>query len=145
MQLHVLATDAQKLAGRLSWSTQFLFKRVGWAMIRPVFVQKTTATGIIGSRLRKALEWWRVALQCNLSEHRPWVITAEPVCRLLVDAASTPPCAAVLFCDGVVHYTSMEPDKTLWCQLLNRKDKQITSLVRVLLHVCWRMSCCLVS
>ena len=30
---------AQKLAGRLSWATQFLFKRLGRAMLRPIFKQ----------------------------------------------------------------------------------------------------------
>ena len=30
---------AMKLAGRLSWATQFLFKRLGRAMLRPIFKQ----------------------------------------------------------------------------------------------------------
>ena len=32
--------DAQKLAGRLSWSTQRLFRRLGRAMLRPIYLQK---------------------------------------------------------------------------------------------------------
>ena len=31
---------AQKLAGRLCWSTQFLFHKLGRAMLRPIFAQK---------------------------------------------------------------------------------------------------------
>ena len=36
----LLSGDAQKLAGRLSWSTQRLFHRVGRAMLRPIYMQK---------------------------------------------------------------------------------------------------------
>ena len=36
---HMAAGCAQKLAGRLSWATQFLFKRLGRAMLRPIFQQ----------------------------------------------------------------------------------------------------------
>ena len=36
----MLAGDAQKLAGRLNWSTQRLFHRLGRAMLRPIYMQK---------------------------------------------------------------------------------------------------------
>ena len=38
----MLSGDAQKLAGRLSWSTQRLFRRLGRAMLRPIYAQKFT-------------------------------------------------------------------------------------------------------
>jgi len=36
----LMAGDAQKLAGRLNWSTQHLFQRLGRAMLRPIYQQK---------------------------------------------------------------------------------------------------------
>ena len=36
----LLSGDAQKLAGRLSWSTQRLFRRLGRAMLRAIYMQK---------------------------------------------------------------------------------------------------------
>ena len=45
---------AQKLAGRLSWAGQFLFRRVGRAMLRPIFHQKFSRSGnLICPRNRK--------------------------------------------------------------------------------------------
>ena len=49
---------AQKMAIRLSWSTQFLFHKLGRAMIKAIFAQKTSATAQIGPRLLEALHWW---------------------------------------------------------------------------------------
>ena len=37
---------AEKLAGRLSWATQFIFHRLGRAMIRPIFDQCHTRAGV---------------------------------------------------------------------------------------------------
>jgi hypothetical protein len=55
-------------------------------------------------------------------------------CRLYVDAASTPArLAAVLFIDGQVLYTDVEPTQQIMEQLAARRDKQITSLVGVVL------------
>ena len=43
--------------------------------------------------------------------------------------ASTPPhLAAVLFADGKVYYTDVDPDEYTWSKLHTRGDKQITSL-----------------
>ena len=36
---------AEKLAGRLSWATQYMFYRVGRAMIRPIFDQRFVRDG----------------------------------------------------------------------------------------------------
>ena len=40
---------AQKLAGRLCWSTQYLFHKLGRAMLRPIFAQKLSRC--VASRL----------------------------------------------------------------------------------------------
>ena len=43
----MLAGDAQKQAGQLNWSTQYLFKRLGRAMLRPIYQQKLTRKAIL--------------------------------------------------------------------------------------------------
>jgi hypothetical protein len=136
---HLDSGSAQKLAGRLNFATQHLFHRLGRAMIKPVYAQKTNGTGKVGPRLLEALEWWLVVLQQNVTEYRQWeTAVVERVCRLFVDAASTPPkCAAVLCIDGHILYTDLEPSWQLLDKLAARNDKQITSLVRSLRpHLC---------
>ena len=132
VSLHLDAGSAQKLAGRLNFATQHLFHRLGRAMIKPVYAQKTTGTGKVGPRLLESLKWWQLVLSQNIAEQRPWVESVvKNVCRLFVDAASTPPhCAAVLFIDGCTLYTDVAPSEQLLRQLAARNDKQITSLVR---------------
>lgn len=141
--LHLDSGTAQKLAGRLTFATQHLFHKLGRAMIKPVYAQKTSGSGHVGPRLLKALRWWLKVLVQNVSEFRPWEKTESKACRLFVDAASTPPrCAAVLFIDGRICFTDVKPSAQLMSQLQARKDNQITSLVcpctywRVLVHLC---------
>ncbi len=108
--LHLDSGSAQKLAGRLSFATQHLFHKLGRAMIKPVYAQKTTATGRVGPRLLEALLWWLFVLGQEVAERRPWALSEKSVCRLFVDAASTPArCAAVLLIDGRILYTDVVP------------------------------------
>jgi len=126
---------SQKLAGRLTWATQALFHRVGRAMVKPIYAQKCCHHGAIGPRLKMALRWWASVLERGISENRAWCQSAEPIGRLFVDAASTPArCAGVLFADGQILYTDVEPDSALMASLENRGDNQIMSLVRERVH-----------
>ena len=126
--------SAQKLSGRLSWATQKLFHRLGRAMIKAIFAQKASANGCVGARLMMALKWWRRVLSKDICERKRWDRYASPPCRLFVDAASTPArVAAVLFKGADIWYTDGAPCEQLVSQLLDRNDKQITSLVRFLL------------
>ena len=91
----------------------------------------------------EALVWWRDALELVKSENRPWQEVGGKVCRVFVDAASTPAyCAAVAFIDGQRFYTAMAPPAWLSKQFAERRDKQITTLVRrawlCILFVCWQ-------
>ncbi len=105
-------------------------------MIKPVYAQKTTATGRVGPRLLEALLWWLFVLGQEVAERRPWALSEKGVCRLFVDAASTPArCAAVLLIDGRILYTDVAPSVQLMRQLAARNDKQITSLVRLCARV----------
>ena len=72
---------AQKLAGRSSWASQYLFHRSGRAMLRPIFKQKFSKSGRIDSNpgLQLALRWWRRALAQDIVEKRAWT-TSEDAC-----------------------------------------------------------------
>ena len=61
---------SQKLAGRLTWSTQFLFHKLGRAMIKPVYAHKVAQGGVVGKWLMQALKWWLWVLQCDISQLR---------------------------------------------------------------------------
>ena len=129
---HLDAGSASKLAGRLSFATLHLFRRLGRAMIKPVFAQCSTGTGLVGEQLLEALHWWRRVLAFEIAELCPWEPPTTKVCRVFVDAASTPACCAVVaFIDGQVFYTCASPDAGLLCRLVNRRDNQIMSLVSV--------------
>ena len=85
--------------------------------------------GVVGSRLRAALQWWSRVLALDISELREWQHVDNGVCHLFVDAASSPArCAAVLFHDGEVSYTDAAPNDAMWALLKERRDKQITGL-----------------
>ena len=121
---------AQKLAGKLMWATQHLFYRVGRAMIKPIFAQKASKSGIVGPRLLRALVWWRSILREGVSEDRPWAMYEKAPCRLFLDAASTPArLAGILFCDGRRLYFDGAPSDHIMQQFVKRNDNQITSLV----------------
>ena len=128
---HLNAGSASKLAGKLNFATQRLFRRLGRAMIRPVYAQASSSTGRVSARLREALDWWLRVLEIDVMEERPLGRGVEPcICKLFVDAASTPPhCAAVLCLDGVALYTDAAPCPMMVAQLEERRGKQITSLV----------------
>ena len=85
--------------------------------------------GVVGSRLRSALQWWSRVLALDISELREWQHVDNGVCHLFVDAASSPArCAAVLFDNGDVSYTDAAPNDAMWALLRDRRDKQITGL-----------------
>ena len=120
---------AQKLAGRLMWSTQHLFYRIGRAMVKPIFAQKYSIDGKFGGRLRIALLWWLRVLREQITEVRLWRPSKQSPCHLFVDAASTPARAAAVFIgNGKIAYTDGQPAHQLMEQLCEREDKQIMSL-----------------
>ena len=118
-------------AGRLNFANQRLFRRLGRAMIKPVYAQASSKSGIVGARLRESLQWWLRVLCFNVCEDVTLKAEkARSICRLFVDAASTPAhCAAVLFRDSRTAYTNAAPSVSTVNQLKARGDKQITSLV----------------
>ena len=102
---------AKKLAGRLSWATQFLFKRLGRAMLAPLFghaygrqVRDTSrvCAGVwwgvsacrcsaVDKELLVALEWWLYVLSLDIVERHAWNEPESAPAHLWVDARGVPP------------------------------------------------------
>ena len=159
------AGAASKLAGRLAFATGCTFRparlvcpfvsawastvlrRLGRAMIKPIYRQQYSRNGEISATLDTALRWWLHVLESGLAEQRPWTQIHSQVIRMYVDAASTPAhCAAVVSIGGHLHYTDGPPDRA-WVSTLQRgrQDNQIMSLVRPDQHLlssnlsCWSL------
>ena len=121
--------EASKLAGRLSWCCSNMFRRIGRAMLRPIFDQKSRRDGALSADLVRCLLWWKEVLVLEFAELQPWKIADTKTVHLFCDAAGTPPhLGAVLFCDGRVRWTHMEvPQETLEFFRV-RRDQQIMGL-----------------
>ena len=138
---------ARKLSGRLSWASQFMFRRLGRAMLRPLFQRAHSSECMLDEPLRVALGWWLEVLKKGVAEEYPWQLEADRPAHLYVDARGVPPrfvalctftaalcgasccrCAAVLFIDGCVYYTDGEPASIIMEQFQQRSDNQITTL-----------------
>jgi len=105
---------AKKLAGRLSWATQFLFKRLGRAMLAPLFghaygrhVRDTSRVCVsvrwgvsarrcsaVEKELLVALEWWLYVLSLDIVERHAWNEPESAPAHLWVDARGVPPRSA---------------------------------------------------
>ena len=141
---------AQKLAGRLNWAGQYLFHRLGRAMLRPIFDRKYAKSafscivcdcaywrvahvccrdGLVGDVLREVLTWWSTVLKHDIVEERAWSIPEQPPAHLFVDARGCPGhCAAVLYKDGEWSYTDGKPAQRVMQAFDKRADNQIMSL-----------------
>lgn len=125
----LVAGAAQKLSGRLAWATQYVFHRLGRAMIRPIFDQKFSRTGEVHEDLMCALRWWGAVILHGIAEARLWDAPTSPVASLFVDARGSPArIAAVLFINGQILYTDGKPSEAHMGHLVARADNQITAL-----------------
>ena len=82
---------ARKLSGRLSWASQFMFRRLGRAMLRPLFQRAHSSECRIEEPLRVALSWWLDVLQKGVLEEYPWQLKADRPAHLYGDARGVPP------------------------------------------------------
>ena len=142
--------DASKLAGRLSWGSSHLFRpagrrwilcscvlhlcmhavrKLGRAMLRPIYDQKTRRDGKASVELQRSLQWWREVLQRGLRERRAWKHDEKPPVNLFCDASGYPAyLGAVLFIDSECYYTDFAPTAELTAMFRCRKDNQIMGL-----------------
>lgn len=125
----LLPGAASKLAGRLSWGCSQLFHRLGRAMLRPVFDQKSRRDGHLCPELRRSLYWWRSILELRIAELRPWKQVADGPAHLFCDAAGDPPhLGAVLGVEGRWYWTHSDAPEAVLSNFRRRRDKQIMGL-----------------
>ena len=123
------AGDASKLAGQLSWSCTSLFKRMGRAMLRPIFDQQTRWDGAMNNELRRSLRWWCEILVCGICETRGWSGEPLPVVHLFCDASGVQKgLGAVLAMDGRFWHTARTAPENLLRCFQRRNDNQIMGL-----------------
>ena len=104
-------------------------RKLGRAMIRPIYDQKTRRDGKVSPELRRALAWWVAVLKCGLAERRSWNVTQSPPVHLFCDASGYPPhLGAVLLHDNECFVTHMEVPWQLLQQFKHRRDNQIMGL-----------------
>ena len=88
--------EASKMSGRLQWASSCTFKRVGRAMLRPLYSQIKRRRAELTPALQLSLKWWRQVLQLGICEKRDWETEARRPVYLYCDARSTPPRAAAV-------------------------------------------------
>ena len=104
-------------------------RRLGRAMLRPLFDQKSRRDGHMSPELRRALEWWLRMLRCGLSEKKPWSEDISTPLHLFCDASGSPAhLGAVLFTETSCLYTEMVPDRAMLERFRRRRDNKIMGL-----------------
>ena len=125
----LLPGQASKLAGKLSWGGAQLFHRLGRAMLRPIFDQKSKRNGRVCPELRRALWWWRAILSMNIAELKPWKQVASRPVHMFCDAAGQKPhLGVVVFIDDECLWTHMAPPQQVMSNFRARGDNQIMGL-----------------
>ena len=125
---HLTAGVGKTMAGRLSWSAQHVFHRLGRAMLKPLY---NIGRGVTwSSAVESSLFWWQQILGLQIYQQRPWVLPATRPVQLFCDARGFPPrLAAVIFThDGLSFFTDMVPPKGLLEFFDERGDGQIGGL-----------------
>ena len=102
------AGAASKLAGALSWGASHEFRRLGRAMLRPLFAHAHGRSAKLSADAMSCLRWWADVLAHDIVETRAWAGGGEqPPVVIIADARSTPPNLAAVVCiDGRVEYTA---------------------------------------
>ena len=126
---HLCGGEASRLAGRLAFSSQKAFRRIGRAMLQPIYKQITRRSSVIDAELKIVLEWWLQILKEGICEVRQWGVNKSTPVHLLCDARSTPPrVAAVCVIGDSIRYADLEPSRSTLEQFKCRGDNQIASL-----------------
>ena len=116
-------------AGQLSWGCSCTFRRLGRAMLRPIFDQKSKRNGLIDPELRRALQWWDQILRMKVAERLAWQQADTYEVHMFCDAAGSPAhLAAVLLMDGQTYFTHAEPSQKVMKAFYHRRDNQIMGL-----------------
>ena len=92
------AREASKLSGALQWATQYIFKRLGRAMLSPFYKRQYCRCTDLNKDLKTVMRWWIDVLGTHICETRPWEENKEAPVHLFCDARSTPPRIAAVLC-----------------------------------------------
>ena len=139
------------MVGRLGWASQYICRRMGRAMPRPLYAQQycPLAGGAVGPLLELALQWWEQVLRHGIHQEQRFAdMRADPagVLNLFCDARGEPPrVAAVLFGAGAgplrdrqAWFTDWEPLAALLAIFDDRSDNQIMAqeLLAIVVGLC---------
>ena len=123
------AGEASKLSGALQWATQNQFRRLGRAMLRPIYDQKTPIDGRMSNELRRALTWWIQILESNLCERRSCTNSRSEPEHQFCDASGSPAHSdAVHLIDNECYFTHYVPPAAVVNGFRRRSDNQIMGL-----------------
>lgn len=86
----LVSGEASKMSGQLQWASQSVFKRMGRALLRPIYAQIRARSPFVTQELELSLRWFREVLDMQLREVRPWLETPGAPLHLFSDARSTP-------------------------------------------------------
>ena len=104
-------------------------RKLGRAMLRPIYDQKTRRDGHMSPELRDALSWWVEVLDRKLCERRRWKTDQSEPVHLFCDASGSPAhLGAVLFIGDRCCFTHYVPPKKILEGFRSRKDNQIMGL-----------------
>jgi hypothetical protein len=125
-------SEAAKIAGRLSFASQYCFAKLGRSMLRPFFAQQNAPLpfGRCSKVLLFAINWWIHVLKASTQKQVSLTSADLPIVEMFCDARGSPPrVAAVLFMNGQpVRFTDMEPHSGLMQAFARRDDNQIMGL-----------------
>ena len=110
---------AQKLAGRLQWACQYMFHRLGRAMIRPIYSQVYSRQSNVGPELKIALQWWCNILELDVAEERFWEYPEAPVAHLFVDASGKDSRCDMRLTYAILHSVYLCADVQQCCSLMD--------------------------
>ena len=118
----MLPSEAAVMAGRLSFASEFLFRRLGRAMLRPIFAQKANQSGVVNGTLDTALRWWQDVLEEECAEQYWFGATEGMTAEMFCDASGNPGhLCAVLFLGGQSFYCHLAvPDE--WHRWVTARD-----------------------
>lgn len=106
-----------------------MFNRVGRAVLRPIFDQKSRRDGKVSHELQESLRWWLAVLHAGITEDRRWAEPGGNIVQLLCDASSSPPeVGAVLLIDDTCYFTHMSVPHNVVDMFRRREDNQIMAL-----------------
>ena len=87
LELGILgAGEASKLAGRLGWASQHIFRKLGRALLVPIYAHMRSRSSVIGWELKLALRWRLQTLERGMCEVRVWKEIYSKPLQLLCDA-----------------------------------------------------------